>query len=169
MIHLYVGSGKGKTTAAVGLSIRMLGYGHGVLFCRFLKGESGEINPLRRLGSHVINAPHTGKFTFQMSPEELKRAGAANARFLGDLREIICNGGFALIVLDEIIDAVNTCILNIDEVIAFIKNIPQETEIVLTGRDPDVKIVALADYHTEFVSHRHPYEKGVQARRGIEY
>ena len=169
MIHLYVGDGKGKTSAAAGLAARMLGYERRVLFLRFLKRKSGEVQSLRLLGASVADAPHTGKFTFQMSPEELGQARAANTAFLKEQREIVREGGFALVVFDEIIDAVNANLLELDEVLNFIGEIPADAEIVLTGRNPDAKIKALADYYTEFVCHAHPYEKGVGARRGIEY
>ena len=169
MIHLYTGDGKGKTSAATGLAVRMLGHQRSVLFCRFLKGKSGETEPLISLGAQVVNAPHSGKFTFQMSPEEICAARAANMDFLADLRKIVREGGFALIVLDEIVDAVNANLLDVDEVIGFVQEIPPGVEIVLTGRDPDAKLAAMADYYTEFFCHAHPYEKGVAARRGVEY
>ena len=89
MIHLYAGDGKGKTSAAAGLAVRMTGHGRRVLFCRFLKGESGEVCPLQKLCVQVMNAPHTGKFTFQMLPDELSSVKAANMNFIEELRGII--------------------------------------------------------------------------------
>ena len=169
MTHLYVGDGKGKTSAAVGLAVRMLGYGRRVLFCRFLKGKSGEVDSLRSLGAQVMSAPNSGKFTFQMSHEELLQARVANTNFFGELRDAARGGGFAMIVLDEIIDAANANLIETNELVSFIEELATESELVLTGRDPGEKIESIADYYTEFRCRAHPYEKGISARRGVEF
>jgi len=169
MIHLYVGDGKGKTSAAAGLAVRMLGHGRRVLFCRFLKGRSGEVESLRSLGAQVMSAPGGGKFTFQMSPEETRQAKIANTNFFSELRQAALSGGFALIVLDEIIDAINANLLETQELISFVEEISPESELVLTGRNPGEKIESIADYHTEFKCRAHPFEKGVPARKGVEF
>lgn len=169
-VHLYVGDGKGKTTAAVGLAVRALGQGKRVLFCQFLKGrETGEVGPLRQLGAQVLRAKHGAKFTFQMSPGELEEARALHRLCLSEAAGLIQAGGLDLVVLDEVVDAVNAQLIDLAELASLIQSRPPQTEIVLSGRNPHPDIVSLSDYHTEFVCRAHPYQKGVAAREGVEF
>ena len=169
-VHLYVGDGKGKTTAAVGLAVRALGQGKRVLFCQFLKGrETGEVGPLRQLGAQVLRAKHGAKFTFQMSPQELEEARAQHRLCLSEAAGLIRAGGLDLVVLDEVVDAVNARLIAPEELSSLIQSRPPHLEVVLSGRNPHPDIVVLSDYHTEFVCRAHPYQKGVAAREGVEF
>lgn len=172
MIHLYHGEGKGKTTCAVGLSLRMAGHGRGVLFLQFLKdGTSGEIRMLKRLEEVcVICDPGHQKFLFQMSDEERQalrgRVGDIVRQGIGELR----GGKYGLLVLDEVTYPYRAGILEKEllwELVDLAKQ--QGCEICFTGRDPDVYFTDQADYITCFEAQRHPYEKGVTAREGIEF
>ena len=163
MLHLYFGSGKGKTTAAAGLALRALGHGKKVVVVQFLKdGTSGEIEPLRRLGAAVFACPNA-KFTWLMTPQEKAAALAHNTQTLEAALQMPCE----LLILDEACAALRTALLPDALLQKAVLNVPYE--VVLTGRDPADWMLQNADYITEFTARRHPYEKGIPAREGIEY
>lgn len=163
MLHLYFGSGKGKTTAAAGLALRALGHGKKVVVVQFLKdGTSGEIEPLRRLGAAVFACPNA-KFTWLMTPQEKAAALAHNTQTLKAVLQMPCE----LLILDEACAALRAALLPEALLQKAVLNAPYE--VVLTGRDPADWMLQNADYITEFTARRHPYEKGIPAREGIEY
>lgn len=163
MLHLYFGSGKGKTTAAAGLALRALGHGKKVVVVQFLKdGTSGEIEPLRRLGAAVFACPNA-KFTWLMTPQEKAAALAHNTQTLEAALQMPCD----LLILDEACAALRAALLPEALLQKAVLNAPYE--VVLTGRDPADWMLQSADYITEFTARRHPYEKGIPAREGIEY
>ena len=163
MLHLYFGSGKGKTTAAAGLALRALGHGKKVVVVQFLKdGTSGEIEPLRRLGAAVFACPNA-KFTWLMTPQEKAAALTHNTQTLEAALQMPCD----LLILDEACAALRAALLPDALLQKAVLNAPYE--VVLTGRDPADWMLQNADYITEFTAHRHPYEKGIPAREGIEY
>lgn len=163
MLHLYFGSGKGKTTAAAGLALRALGHGKKVVVVQFLKdGTSGEIEPLRRLGAAVFACPNA-KFTWLMTPQEKAAALAHNTQTLEAALQMPCD----LLILDEACAALRAALLPEALLQKAVLNAPYE--VVLTGRDPADWMLQNADYITEFTARRHPYEKGIPAREGIEY
>lgn len=168
MIHLYTGDGKGKTTAALGLALRNIGWGGRVLVIQFLKGtRSGELNAAARLPGLEIKQYGTGKFISKGSADErdleLAREG------LEEAKKALSSGRYTLVVLDEVNVAVHLGLIGEEEVIEVIKSKNPSTEVVLTGRYAPKSFYDLSDYITEFVKIRHPYDLGVQARRGIEY
>lgn len=163
MLHLYFGNGKGKTTAATGLALRALGHGKKVVIVQFLKdGTSGEIAPLRRLGAAVFACPNA-KFTWLMTPQEKADALAHNTQTLENALQMPCD----LLILDEACAALRAGLLPETLLQKAVLNAPYEA--VLTGRDPADWMLQNADYITEFTARRHPYEKGIPAREGIEY
>lgn len=171
LIHIYTGDGKGKTTAAAGLAVRFAGSGGRVLFARFLKtNSSGELNILSRIPEitmvenpkvfHMINLkdgkpPEGAKEYYQAMFEETARKALS--------------GGYDMLVMDELMAAVNLELVNKADVTAFLKGKPQNLEVVMTGRNPAPEIAALADYISEVRKIKHPYDKGIKARKGIEY
>lgn len=168
MIHIYTGDGKGKTTAAVGLAVRCKGAGNKVLFVQFMKGmQTGEIEPLMKLGICVFRKERIKKFIFSMTEEEkLLYKEDQNECFLYAREH---KTEYDLIILDELMSAINTGMISEDEVLFFLKNKPCNLEVILTGRDPGEKLINCADYISEIKAIRHPYEKGIGARKGIEY
>lgn len=167
-IHIYTGDGKGKTTAAAGLAVRASGSGLRVLFCQFLKGRpTGEIGPLRSLGVTVIRTNEVKKFIPDMNDEEKRTCMAAQRRCFDEMKKRA--GEFDMVVLDEVFGAISTGMLDLGEVTAFCREKPEPLELVMTGREPPEDILALADYISEIHCLRHPYDKGVPARKGIEY
>ena len=188
LVHLYCGEGKGKTTAAVGLTVRCAGHGNKVVFAQFLKdGTSGECRVLAKLPEVTLLAANpVGKFSFRMTDEEkrqtaeaLSRTFAAAAGFAVRAealsRTFAAAAGFAvreqarLLVLDEVCAAISCGFLDEKTVTDFLETRPDALEVVLTGRNPSENLRAHADYITEMTMRRHPYEKGIAAREGIEF
>lgn len=165
-IHLYTGEGKGKTTAAMGLALRALGCGLRVTVVQFLKdGTSGELAPLRRLGARICTGRPGTKFVFQMNEEEKAEVRALHNAQLTEALETPCD----LLVLDEACAALSLGMVEEDLLRRAVLERPAGREVVVTGRDPVPWLVAAADYHTDMQCRRHPYQKGVQARKGVEY
>ncbi|MBO7395599.1 MAG: cob(I)yrinic acid a,c-diamide adenosyltransferase [Ruminococcus sp.] len=171
MLHIYTGNGKGKTTAAVGLAVRATGAGKSVTFIQFLKnGTSSEIELLKKLGIEVSCTECCNKFTSAMNEEELDELIAEHNALLRQAGRLINNGKTDMLVLDEFIGAYNKELL--DTVIAeklIADALSTDCELVLTGRDAPQTLCLLADYITEMLPHKHPYEKGIPARKGIEF
>lgn len=171
LIHIYCGAGKGKTTASIGLIARAAGHGRRVLLVQFLKdGHSGEIDSLRLLpGVQVLAGQVTTRFTYQMDAEEKLATRSLHESFFQQAADQAHAGSVDLLVLDEVLGAINTGLLQHEEVLDFLRSKPSELEVVLTGRDPSSQLLELADYISEIHCVRHPYQRGICAREGIEY
>ena len=167
MIHVYTGDGKGKTTAAVGLCCRAAGVGKRVLFAQFLKGRpTGEVAALESLGVAVWR---TGVQKFVPFMTEEERADCKLQQIsLFELAQGVM-GQYDVVVLDEIIGAVTLGLIPLESVIELIKRQPEQTELILTGRDAPEELTRLADYVSDIRAVKHPYDAGVPAREGIEY
>ncbi len=162
-IHIYTGDGKGKTTCAAGLAARCAGYGKKVLFYQFLKCEpSGECVTLAEaVEFHCVKE----KFGFvcnmtDSEKEELKEKTRA-------LFFAACDSECDMLVLDEILGAVACGFIEEQELLQFLKN--AHCEVVLTGRDASEVLIEAADYVTEMQQVKHIYDRGISARRGIEF
>lgn len=166
LVHLYWGESKGKTTAAFGLALRMLGSGGKVTVVQFLKdGRSSELEPLRKLGATVYSGqPGTGFFS-QMSPEERQQVRARHDDLLRRALETDCD----MLVLDEACAACRLGMVDEELLRQAVLGRPAGREVVLTGRDPADWMQQAADYSTEMRCHKHPYQKGITARKGVEY
>ncbi len=171
LVHIYTGSGKGKTTASVGLTVRAHAHGLRVMFVQFLKnGLSGEIGILRQLSNvRVYSGQADMKFTYQMEDDDKARALALHKHFFETAVAAARNNELDVLVFDEVFGALSTHLLNGDEVYEFLKTKPAKLEVVLTGRDPDPRFLELADYISEVRCVAHPYDKGILAREGIDY
>lgn len=171
LIHIYCGDGKGKTTAAVGLAVRAWGRGKKVLFVQFLKsGDSGEREALRALdGLRMTECPDRIKFTFAMSPEELERCREGSAKLLKEAFRQAKEEEFDLLVLDELFCALSTGVVEKQQVLSLLKAKPQGLEVALTGRDPAPEFLEMADYVSEVCKRKHPFDRQIPARKGIEY
>ena len=166
LLHLYWGAGKGKTTAAMGLALRALGAGLRVSVVQFLKdGSSSEIAPLRRLGAAVFAGDTGGRFVFEMTGEERAQARLWQDEALRGALETDCD----LLVLDEGCAACALGMVNEALLRRAVLGRPGGREVVLTGRDPADWMRQAADYSTEMRAERHPFDRGVAARAGIEY
>ena len=171
MVHIYYGNGKGKTTAAVGLAVRAAGAGMKVAFLQFLKnGTSSEISILSALDNvTVICCEECKKFTFAMNDVEKAEVTQRHNEMLKTVSDFLSENAVQLVVLDEFIDACNKGLIDADLADSFIEKNLTKGEIVMTGRNPSDKLKKCADYLTEMTAEKHPYDKGIPARKGIEY
>ena len=169
LVQVFTGEGRGKTTAALGTVIRALGQGRRVYIVYFMKGNYpyGERNILSKLPN--VTMASFGSLEF-VDPANVKPEEKGQARQgLAAAREAMLSGSYDLIVLDEVNLAVAWKLVDLDEVVRLITDKPQSVELILTGRQADTKLVQLADLVTEMLKIKHPYDKGVIARKGIEY
>ena len=166
LLHLYYGDGKGKTTAAMGLALRAIGNGKSVVIVQFLKGgASGEIPMLEQLGAKIYRGKVGQKFVFQMNDAE---KAATRALQNENLQKAMAQPA-DLLILDEAgsaweLDMVDKALLQ-----QAVRARPAGQECVLTAHQPPQWMLDEADYVTEMKCRRHPYQKGVAARKGIEY
>jgi cob(I)alamin adenosyltransferase len=173
LVHVYTGDGKGKTTAAIGLAVRAAGWGKKVLFVQFFKEDrapSGEKEFFRRGDSAIelirSNCRHPIFTKGSEDPDEVRKA--INDAFRA-ARERALAGGIDLLVFDEAASAVNGGFLALDELTAFLGQRPIGLEVVLTGRGAPLDLIKAADYVTEMLKIKHPFDAGVPARKGVEY
>ncbi len=164
LVHLYTGSGKGKTTAALGLCLRALGWGLKCCFIQFIKGkETGELFSIGELPNFEFY--QTGRPDYDFHPTEEDRERAKRGLLLAreKAKEV------DLLVLDEINVAVHLGLIPLEEVIDFVKKKPLSLELVLTGRHAKKELIELSDYATYFQLLKHPFYRGIPARKGIDY
>ncbi|NJE85335.1 cob(I)yrinic acid a,c-diamide adenosyltransferase [Thermococcus sp. CX2] len=167
LVHIYTGNGKGKTTAAFGLAVRMLGSGGRVIILQFMKapGVYGEQKKIAECGA-VIESFGLPKFVHgKPEPDDIEAAKKALQR----AKEVISSGEWDLVILDELCVALGFGMLDVEEVRELIKSKAPHTELVLTGRYCPEELFELADYVTEMREIKHPYQEGILARRGVEY
>lgn len=171
MLHIYHGDGKGKTTCAFGLALRALGRGWTVTVVQFLKSEnSGERFSLSTLpGATLLPLPEQVTFSFRMTEGERAEARTRYAHQCNQALTLARSGKAQLLVLDEVCAALNAGLLPLDAVTGLLDALPPDTETVLTGRNPPEELLRRADYVTEFVKQKHPYDRGITAREGIEF
>ncbi|MGE5613884.1 MAG: cob(I)yrinic acid a,c-diamide adenosyltransferase [Bacillota bacterium] len=172
LVHIYTGDGKGKTTAAIGLGVRACGRGLKVLMVQFLKGApTGEEFSLERLGPGftLYRGTSSVKFVPQMSEDEKNRTAEEQLDIFRYAREAAASGKYDLIILDEAFGAIASGMLDANALVRFVKDKPENLELVLTGRGAPKELIDLADYVSEIHALKHPMEKGVKGRRGIEF
>ena len=171
MIHLYYGDGKGKTTSAIGLCIRACGAGKRVIFLQFMKGnETSELAAMKQLsGIRILRSAKDYGFYKQMTEEEKQALKMEHDKNLLLAREAVCQGQCNLLVLDEVTYAFLWELVDRTVLMDFLRDYGDKTEIVLTGRNPDKFFLEQADYITNMKCERHPFERGIPARKGIEY
>jgi cob(I)alamin adenosyltransferase len=171
VIHIYCGDGKGKTTASVGLAVRAAGSGLRVLFAQFLKARmTGELSVLGSISNiTVMRAPASEKFTYQMTVDELKENAEANSKFLAEVLKKARDENYDVLVLDEGITAASADLLTEEELKEAMEGFDKNKELVLTGRVPFQWMIEDADYVTDMEKIKHPFDSGVQARKGIEF
>lgn len=170
LVSIFTGDGKGKTTAAIGTAVRAAGHGLKVLIVFFAKGDKyprGEDSALSRLPNISIAG---GCQSDWIDKENIKAEDREIAEStLAATREAMLKGDYDLIILDEINIAVNYGLVSLDEVTGFINDKPNNVELILTGRYAEPELMQMADLVTEMQMVKHPYSKGVTARRGIDY
>ncbi|MBN1644955.1 cob(I)yrinic acid a,c-diamide adenosyltransferase [Candidatus Woesearchaeota archaeon] len=190
LVQVYTGDGKGKTTCSLGLSLRAIGQGYKIYMIQFLKsGDTGELFSVKKyipnmtivqFGKEAITDTQLkmfefdgqgkldgagGKYTFL--PDEAEKEPARRA--LEHAFNIVSSGDYNIVVLDEINCAMNKGLIQIEDVLKLINEKPEHVELILTGRDAPHQIIERADLVSEIMMRKHPWEKGIDARRGIEY
>ncbi len=165
---IFTGNGKGKTTAALGQVLRASGHGQKTCVIQFIKGKwvTGEAKAMKKFTE--LGEFHTmgSGFTWDCSEEKTKDA-AGKAWLLA--KEKIMSGDYDLIVLDELTYLITYKLLREKEVVELINIRPKKLNLIITGRDASPDLLKAADLVTEMHLLKHPYEKGIKARAGIEY
>jgi len=166
-IHLYTGNGKGKTTAALGLALRAAGAGLQVFIAQFVKGmHYSELESLGRIPEITIR--QYGLDCFIVNEPTEKDIQAAR-KGLEEVAEIIRHNRAGVVILDEVCIALYYRLFDPKEIISLLKTKPEEMEIVMTGRYAPDELYEYADLITEMKEVKHYYNKGIDARKGIEF
>ena len=168
LVQIYTGNGKGKTTAALGLALRAFGAGLKIYLGQFIKkGPFSEIKALRRFHPDIIIRQYgSGCFIKgKPAPADIRCASCG----LNDLRRAMISKKYDLVIADEIICALNAGLISSKEVLRLIDKKPSAVELVLTGRKAPNQIIKHSDLVTEMRKISHPFDKGVDARKGIEF
>ena len=166
MVHVYTGTGKGKTTSALGLAIRAVGAGMKVYIGQFVKGmKYSELNCLEKIDNIEVKQYGLDCFIHEEPSEE----DIASARQgLEEMKNILQSGDYDLVILDEANIATYYNLFSVDELIEAIDSKAKDVEVVITGRKADDKIIDYADLVTEMKEIKHYYQNGITARKGIE-
>lgn len=172
LLIVYTGGGKGKTTAALGMTVRAVGYGHKVLILQFIKGSwrYGELDGLKRLAPEVElvqgGEGFVGIIDDTKERSEHERAAHHALALAG---EKLATDVYDLAILDEINYAVNLSLIPLEDVKRLIANRPRRLDLVLTGNHAHPDIVEMADLVTEMQEIKHPFQKGLKAKKGIDF
>ena len=168
LVEVFTGNGKGKTTAALGIVLRAIAHDLKVYIVYFMKGgyPYGEQQVFSRLpnvdfsvfGHERLADPNNIK------PEEKEEAKKALAK----AREVISSGDYDVVILDEVNIAAAWKLIDVAEVLELVKSKPKDMELILTGRYADQSLIDAADLVTEMKKIRHPYDRGIRARKGID-
>lgn len=167
LIQIYTGDGRGKTTAALGLALRAAGQGMKVIIIQFIKGD-------RTCGEHLFTAQYHPFDIIQLNTgdsftQTLKELRSTTKQSFALAEKTILGGGYDVVILDEIFVAVNKGLVSTDQILSLMSRKPESVELILTGRGAPKEIMEQADLVTEMVAIKHPFTKGITARRGMEY
>jgi len=168
-IHLYTGDGEGKSITAFGLALRAIGHGYKVIIIQFMKGRKdiGEYKIRKRLApNYEIHQFGRREFIDLKNPDPIDYILARRA--LRFAKKAIKKKP-RLLILDEINLAVSIGLIELKDVLELLSNIPKPTTVVLTGRNAPKELIERADLVTEMCEIKHPWRRGIQARKGIEY
>lgn len=171
MVHVYCGDGKGKTTAALGLAVRGAGSGMNVVIVQFLKGSNtSELKSLEKIPNIKImrNSKDYG-FVKDMTSNELEQIKNEHNSNLTNALNLVDVNKCDMLVFDELTYAYDMKLVDKEKIEQLLRNKANEIEIVITGRNPNELFLEYADYITEMKMHKHPFEKGIIARKGIEF
>lgn len=172
LLAVYTGDGKGKTTAALGLCVRAVGYGHRVAIIQFVKGSwhYGELDGIKRLAPEVsleaLGKGFVGIIDDKLPREEHERAASET---LAEARRLLVAGDHQIIILDEVNVALDLGLLSVADVLEAVKARPAGMHVVCTGRGAPAALVAEADLVTEMRELKHPFQQGMLAQRGFDF
>lgn len=171
LIHVYCGDGKGKTTCALGLALRAAGAKMNVVIIQFLKGsDTSELLSLKNIPEIKVlrNAEDYG-FVSNMTPAQLENIKQMHNDNLNIALRLIETEKCDLLILDELTYVYDMKLIDTEKIDSLIKNKPENLELVITGRNPNSVFIDNADYITEMKALKHPFDKGIHARKGIEF
>lgn len=171
LIHLYYGEGKGKTTAAMGLALRALGHGRRVLVAQFLKkNNSGELSALARFPTaRLVLGPAVSGFWSRADEAARAHIAAEQTAYLDELTRVVAGFEPELTVLDELAHAQAVGAVAFPAVEALVRAAQRTGEVALTGRRATEPVLQLCDYITKLHKERHPFDRGIAARKGVEW
>ena len=171
LVSVYTGQGSGKTTAALGLALRVLGWGGRVCVVQFIKGypEIGEGHFAQGFGTRFVLRQFAVDDTPSIREDDVLARREAAEQALSYAESMVAGGEYYLVILDEINNALHYGLISLPRVLKLIDNRPKHVELVLTGREAPKQIIEAADYVTEMKAIKHPFEKGIPARRGVDY
>ncbi len=166
---VFTGSGKGKTTAALGLSVRAMGHGYKICIIQFIKGswKYGELEAMKRF-SDLMDFHVTGR-GFSWKSEDIEKDRMAAQAGWQLAKEAIASRKYHIVILDELTYLIKLNMVDEKEIIQTLRNRPQHLHVVVTGRNAPSSLMESADLITDMQAVRHPLEKGIKAQRGIEF
>jgi cob(I)alamin adenosyltransferase len=172
LVIVYTGDGKGKTTAALGLCIRAVGYDKKVCIIQFIKGswKYGEIEGIKKLAPNVEfhrkGLGFVGIIDDKLERSEHVRAAGEALKFAEGQ---MLSGRYDIVILDEINVAVKLGLIEVDDLVDLINKKPEGLDLILTGRNAAEEVVERADLVTEMREIKHPFQKGIKAKKGIDF
>lgn len=168
IVQVYTGTGKGKTTAALGLALRCIGRGLKVYMVQFMKGcEYNEHDAIKKIDVFEFKCFGRAEFVDKKKPAKIDIEQARDG--LRHAKDIINSGKYDVVILDELNVALDYKLVALEDVLELIENKPRHVELVLTGRYAPPELVRVAELVTEMLDIKHPYANGLQARAGIEH
>ncbi len=172
LVIVYTGNGKGKTTAALGMALRAVGYNHKICMIQFIKGSwpYGEMVSVKRLEPEleliIVGKGFVGIIDDKSAREDhIKIAQEA----IQISKEKIQSGNYNIVILDEINYAINLGLIDLNDVLNLIKSKPEKLNLVLTGNHAKNEIIDVADLVTEMKEIKHPFKSGIKAKKGIDF
>lgn len=168
---IYIGDGKGKTSAAAGLAIRAQGAGFKVLYLQFIKGDwpSGEREVLSKLKNVTVKLMGRGFVGILGDRKPIEEHISAAKAALKESIKALKSKKFDLVILDEAISAIESKLLTVEDLVKIIKAKPVRVHLCLTGHKRIKKLIDMADLVTEMRMIKHPYYQGILAQKGIDY
>ena len=172
LVIVYTGNGKGKTTAALGMALRAVGYNHKICMIQFIKGSwpYGEIESIKRLQPEfeleIVGKGFVGIIDDKTAREDHKKI-AQEAIEISN--EKIQSGNYNIVILDEVNYAINLGLIDLNDVLILIKSKPEKLNLVLTGNYAKNEIIDVADLVTEMKEIKHPFKSGIKAKKGIDF
>lgn len=169
---VYTGKGKGKTTAALGIALRAVGYKKRICMIQFIKGSwhYGEMDSSKRLEPEfemvAVGKGFVGIIDDKSSKEDHKEIANEAIRISNEKMQ---SGKYDIVILDEVNYAVNLGLISVNDVLNLIKSKPQEVDLVLTGNYAKDEVINAADLVTEMREIKHPFQKGIKAKKGIDF
>ena len=172
LVIVYTGNGKGKTTAALGMALRAVGYNHKICLIQFIKGSwpYGEMESVKRLEPElelIIAGKGFVGIIDDKSPREDHIKIAKQALQIS--KEKVQSGAYNIVILDEVNYAINLGLIDVKDVLELIKSKPENLNLVLTGNHAKQEIIDAADLVTEMKEIKHPFKSGIKAKKGIDF